>query len=444
MSSHQMEQQSRKSVDSSPSASAHQPTVAESQISASHMSRERSTHTDYDDTNSSYMLSNRNNQSDASSQRKDSDDVGRINLGGRHFLSRWFFWPVFSLFNYSRKYNLTLGVLGLPADESATRVAKQLDPHFKREFTKENKEKGSVARALRRAFSKNYNRLFVWRIFAIAFTYLGAYYLLMNVLGFIEELEDKDTRENYINTHLYALALLFSICLASMCTHQLTAASTCVGIQVRSAIMVMIYRKALRLHSVELAIGDIVNLLADDVNRLAEAYVHKHYLLSSVLEGLVVLALAFVELKLSALPAVAILALLFPIQYKLGQYISHNAFAMAKRTADRVSAISEILTTLRVIKCYAWEIFFRDQVKGIRVEELGHLRRAMMAKGWTYAVTLIAPLLLTIVCLAVEQKVTGEVNMRTTHIFALLSIFNMFRIPLIMLPLAVHSHESKL
>ncbi|RKP06702.1 P-loop containing nucleoside triphosphate hydrolase protein, partial [Thamnocephalis sphaerospora] len=227
--------------------------------------------------------------------------------------------------------------------------------------------------------------------------------------------------------HIYALALLLSIWLASISTHQLMAASTRVGIQVRSAIMVLIYRKSLRLHSVELAIGDIVNLLADDVNRLAEAYVHRHYLLSSVLEGLVVVALAFVELGLSAFPALALLLLLFPIQYKLGQYIAHNAFAMARRTADRVSAISEILTTLRVIKCYAWEIFFRDRVKAIRAEELRHLRRNLMAKGWTFVVAFVAPVLLTLLCLVMDQHIMGEMNMRATHIFTLLSIFNMIR-----------------
>jgi ATP-binding cassette subfamily C (CFTR/MRP) protein 1/ATP-binding cassette subfamily C (CFTR/MRP) protein 2 len=65
-----------------------------------------------------------------------------------------------------------------------------------------------------------------------------------------------------------------------------------------------------------------------------------------------------------------------------------------------------------------------------------------MAKAWTFMIAFVAPVLMALLCLLMEQHLMGELNMRATHIFTLLSIYNMMRIPLVMLPLAVRSHES--
>ncbi|KAI9598979.1 hypothetical protein BDF19DRAFT_419287 [Syncephalis fuscata] len=395
---------------------------------------------------------------DEDDEDRDGQDYGsrrKLRLVGRNFISRWLFLPVFSLLQYSQKHNLTLDIFALPSSESARNVAKRLEKQLAREFNsqsksdskrrnsdthhsnnsnnsnsnnnssnKEKKKNPSVRRALRRTFLRNHNFLAIWRLFAIAFTYIGAYYLFKNVVLFIETLSKPNAAKSYHETHIYALALLLSIWLASICSHQLVAESTRTGIQVRSAIMALIFRKSLRLHSVELAIGDIVNLLADDVNRLAEAYVHRHYIWSScrTFSGATRYHISYT--------------------YKLGQLISRNSFAMARRTADRVGAISEILTSLRTIKCYAWEVFFRDRVKAIRREELRHLRRSLMAKAWTFMIAFVSPVVLALLCLVMEQQIMGEINMRATHIFTLLSIFNMMRVPLIMLPLAVRSQQS--
>ena len=47
-----------------------------------------------------------------------------------------------------------------------------------------------------------------------------------------------------------------------MCFHHLTIGSTKIGIQCRAALMVMIYRKSLRLSYVKGGVGDIVNLIS--------------------------------------------------------------------------------------------------------------------------------------------------------------------------------------
>jgi len=48
--------------------------------------------------------------------------------------------------------------------------------------------------------------------------------------------------------------------------------------------MVLIYRKSLKLSSAHGGIGNIINLLSNDCNRVAESFVNFHFLWSSALE----------------------------------------------------------------------------------------------------------------------------------------------------------------
>ena len=52
----------------------------------------------------------------------------------------------------------------------------------------------------------------------------------------------------------------------------------------RAALMVLIYRKSLRLSYVKGGVGDIVNLIANECNRIAEASVNLHFLWSAFME----------------------------------------------------------------------------------------------------------------------------------------------------------------
>jgi hypothetical protein len=56
--------------------------------------------------------------------------------------------------------------------------------------------------------------------------------------------------------------------------------------KIRGALMVMIYRKSLRLSYLRGGVGDVVNLISNDCNRIAEACVNAHYLWASALEAI--------------------------------------------------------------------------------------------------------------------------------------------------------------
>ncbi|KAG0056100.1 hypothetical protein BGZ83_006361 [Gryganskiella cystojenkinii] len=291
------------------------------------------------------------------------------------------------------------------------------------------------------AFGRPYLMLAFYKVFWIIFTYLGAYFFVKRIISHVESApvqgpDPTSSKEGY----LYALGLFLTCVCSSVCIQQVMAECTRIGVQVRAGLMVLIYRKSLKLSSAHGGIGNIINLISNDCNRVAESFVNFHFLWSSALEILVVIALAFVELQTAAVPALVILVLLFPVQYFLSLYTARvNAMATNLTTA-RIHIMSELLTAIKLIKFYAWESYFRDRVTRVRAKEMRELQRGMYLKITSFALVFAAPVLTTLACICVyeltdNRGATGHVE--ASVVFTILSLFNTLRYPLIMLPIAV-------
>ncbi|KAI8360647.1 P-loop containing nucleoside triphosphate hydrolase protein [Mortierella sp. GBAus27b] len=300
------------------------------------------------------------------------------------------------------------------------------------------------------AFGRPYLLLAFYKLFWIIFTYLGAFFFVKRLIGFVEfRLEgDRPNHEKDLTRgYLYALGMFLTCVISSICIQQVMAECTRIGVQVRAGLMVLIYRKALKLPSAHGNIGNIINLLSNDCNRVAESFVNFHFLWSSALEILVVIVLAFVELRLAAIPALIILVLLFPVQYLLAFYTARiNAMATSTTTA-RIHIMSELLTAIKLIKFYAWESYFRDRVNRVREKEMREFRHSMYLKIASIAVVFTAPVLTTLSCICVYEltDVRRSPNtIRATVVFTILSLFNTLRFPLMMLPVAVKTSLAAL
>ena len=119
--------------------------------------------------------------------------------------------------------------------------------------------------------------------------------------------------------------------------------------------MVLIYRKSLRLSYLKGGAGEVVNLISNDCNRIAEACVNGHYLWAAVLECLVVVVLTFFNIGfVSALPSnILILFVVLPLQYYLARKASAISYETTSLITKRVHLMSEVLTAIKLIKFYA-------------------------------------------------------------------------------------------
>ncbi|CAG8494646.1 10597_t:CDS:10 [Diversispora eburnea] len=298
-----------------------------------------------------------------------------------NFLSSWFFIWVFRMLKISRSHNLGEENLTLQDSEKAKVVGDKLENNWKLECTKK-KSKPSIFQALLKSFGTSY-------------ALLGIYKLIGSIF-------------------LFFVSLFICVLMSSIFFSQVISESTRIGVQVRAALMVLIYRKSLRLSSVGGNIGNI-----------AEACVNFHFLWSSAVEIIAMIILAWVQLGYAALPALTILLVLFPIQYKLGNITAKMSNSTTNVTSSRIHLMSEILTAIKLIKFYAWESYYRDRVKKVRRKEWFLFLNSIVVKIWTFCVIFGAPVLAMLGCLCVKLLAYPSPDnvLDASTIFTVLALF---------------------
>lgn len=136
---------------------------------------------------------------------------------------------------------------------------------------------------IRRAIFKAYGLVFVlngiWKIVWGASLWFGAYWLLKQTISYVRS---KST--DRVAGHMYALGFLLSSLVASVAIHQMLSQSGRLGLRIKSALMMQIYKKSLVLARLKGGAGDIVNLVSNDCQKIADACTNLQYLWSACIE----------------------------------------------------------------------------------------------------------------------------------------------------------------
>ena len=192
------------------------------------------------------------------------------------YFNHFFFVWINKLRSLGAQPNLLQNViLCLKNTETSFQAGKRLEEFWKLELKKPNP---SLQCALKRTFGWQYLRLGVYKLVWIGFAWIGNFYALNYLLRFQE-----NGNGDWMG-YLCAILLGLSCLLASMAFHHLTISTSRVGIQCRAGLMVLVYRKSLKLSYVQGGVGEIVNLISVECNRMAEAFIDFHYLWSPVVE----------------------------------------------------------------------------------------------------------------------------------------------------------------
>jgi hypothetical protein len=168
----------------------------------------------------------------------------------------------------------------LSNSESSKVCGERLDKVWQLELLKrfdggDNTRKPSLVHAFFKAFGLSYFSLAIWKLIWAFCAWFGTYYCLKNLIIYKESLSTPEPIDRRYG-HLYAFGLFLCAFIGSLCYHQLTIQTTRIGIQCRAALMVLIYRKSLKLSYVRGGVGDIVNLISNECNRIAQACVYFH------------------------------------------------------------------------------------------------------------------------------------------------------------------------
>ena len=182
-----------------------------------------------------------------------------------------------------------------------------------------------------------------------------------------------------------AIILMLMTVMAIVFAHPFFFQTYHIGMKCRIAVCHMIYKKALRLSQSamsETTVGQMVNLLSNDVNRFDQVVQMMPYLIMAPSQAAIILSLLSL-FYLGIFPTLASLAaVLFYVlvQTIMGRSFSRFRSKTAARTDERVRLMNEIILAMRIIKMYAWEGPFKVLVENARRREITTIGIASLLK----------------------------------------------------------------
>ncbi|XP_057334272.1 ATP-binding cassette sub-family C member 4-like [Microplitis mediator] len=157
------------------------------------------------------------------------------------------------------------------------------------------------------------------------------------------------------------------------------------GMRIRVACCSLIYRKSLKLSKPALdqtPVGQVVNLLSNDVNRFDLLPVFFNYLWITPLQIIVIGYIIWRSIGIYTLVGYGVLFLItIPMQGYIGAVTGKLRNSTAKLTDRRVQLISKIISGIQVIKMYVWEKPFEEMALQARAEEIKQIVRSNNIKG---------------------------------------------------------------
>lgn len=188
--------------------------------------------------------------------------------------------------------------------------------------------------------------------------------------------------------------ILFSV-ISLLTVHPYVFITQHTGMRVRIACCHLIYRHSLKLSNAAIGqttVGQMVNLLTNDVNRFDIALNYIQYLIVAPVQAIIAVAiLSTMYLGFYATAAGSALLLLYvPFQSLMGRWFGRLRQKTAARTDERIRLMNEIIPAMRVIKMYTWEDPFANLVELARKNEVRLIRYTSVLRGINMALFFVS------------------------------------------------------
>ncbi|KAJ3572547.1 hypothetical protein NP233_g3005 [Leucocoprinus birnbaumii] len=235
-----------------------------------------------------------------------------------------------------------------------------------------------------------------------------------------------------------AIGLFLIIILASLMQHQFFWRSMMTGILARTTLISSIYNRGVRFTGksrVILPNSKLVSYISSDVSRIDAAAQWFHAAWTAPIQVVVCLIILLVQLGPAALAGFALFVLMAPISSIIASHQFKVRRQSVKYTDQRSKALLEVLGGMRVVKYFSYEIPFLKRINEARNKELEGVRGILHSQSGSVAFAYSTPALAATLSLLVYTKLHPDFNVAV--VFASLSLFQLLRQPMMLLPRAL-------
>lgn len=327
----------------------------------------------------------------------------------------------------------------LPKSASTSVASTAFNKHWQQQLSA--KKNPSLTVALTKAFGGEF---FIGGLFKslqdiLAFTQPQ---LLRILIKFVKDYSNGDPTAKPAKGFAIAFAMFFVSIVQTAFLHQYFHRVFEVGMKLKSSLTSAIYQKSLVLAGEERGTkttGDIVNLMSVDTQRLQDLTQYGQTLWSGPFQIILCLVSLHNLLGNSMWAGVVIMLIMIPVNAFVAKY-QKNLQSIQMETKDkRTRLTNELLTNIKSLKLYGWEIPFTARLNHVRNDlELKNLRyigifMSLINFFWSSTPYFVSCSTFAVYVWTNDKPLTSDI------VFPALNLFNLLGFPLAVFPMVISS-----
>ncbi|KAF9971484.1 Multidrug resistance-associated protein 1 [Actinomortierella ambigua] len=309
----------------------------------------------------------------------------------------------------------------LVADDIANMMPKRMTTKYSHDYLSKRWEahvakchakgtKPSLLRLILTSYGSHWVPILIYRFGASGLQYASPK-LLNSLLDFIQSYRaDGASPKPLALGILLALGLFFCSMAVTFIQAAFFVATSNFGLEVRTALIAMLYRKSLVLSSAakqKSTVGEITNHMSVDAERWSLNVMFLPLLIAIPFEvGLAILML-YEQIGWSVFLGLGTIVVLIPIQGFLAKFYQKAKTEKLEAMDVRLRLMNEILAGIKIVKLYGWEDSFRDKIHTSRNREIRILRKLGVVFSFMSIMFSSLPMLISLVSFAVYATVGG-------------------------------------
>ncbi|KAF9179056.1 Canalicular multispecific organic anion transporter 2 [Haplosporangium sp. Z 767] len=284
-----------------------------------------------------------------------------------------------------------------------------------------------------KSFGSQWIPVMIYRILASVLTFVAPV-LLSQLLHFTESYSTDQPLPVNLGIVL-SFGMFFSTIASAVLEGQYNILTMTMGIEARTALISMIYRKALKLSPAARQTqtpGEISNHMSVDAEQWSNGLLFLPLWFSTLFEIAIALWLLYRQLGWAAMAGLGTIIAVSPLQGWIAAFFSRAKDEKLAAMDSRIRLMNEVLAGMKIVKLYGWESSFRAKIAVYRERELAILRKIGVAFSFMTIMFSSMTLLMALVCFSIYATVgQGEINPQT--IFVSITLFGLLNRPIGML-----------